>query len=189
MPYSYITIEWNPPKTNSRNELRKYVVLKFMDENPGQGTGKLVSRYKYIVERFSDGRKLYLIRPAQFKMGFDFQIWMEKWNKLSINKMPSYQEIIQDLKLKKEENNNHFIILLKGIEKNFICEDDDRILNWLKVKKIRFSKGESIGVLFKIIKWMFIEQDIRYWNFSGRFKLKKFIDNSFGISHQEEDNH
>ncbi len=57
MPYSYITINWNLPKINSRNELRKYVVLKFMEENPGRGTGTLVSRYKYIVENFSDGRK------------------------------------------------------------------------------------------------------------------------------------
>ncbi len=179
MPYKYITFYWNLPKTNSRNELRKYVVLKFMGENPGQGTGKLVSRYKYIVEIFSDGRQLYLLRPARFKQGFDFQIWMENWNNENKAKMPSYRDIIQDLKLKETENRHYFTTLLQSIEKIFICETDDRALNWLKKKKISFSNGESIEVLLKIIKWMFIEQDIRYWNFSGRLKLKKYIDNEF----------
>lgn len=160
-----------------------------MEENPGQGTGKFVSRYKYIVERFSNGRKLYLIRPAQYKMGFDFQIWMENWNKSNTNKMPSYKDIIQDLKLKEEENQYHFKILLNAIEKIFICEDDDRILNWLKVKNIQFSTGEDIDVLLKIIKWMFIEQDIRYWNFSGRLKLKNFIEKNFNLFAKEDNNH
>jgi hypothetical protein len=147
-----------------------------MEENPGQGTGKFVSRYKYIVERFSDGRKLYLIRPAQYKMGFDFQIWIENRNKSDANKMPSYNDIIQDLKSKEDENHHNLIILLKAIEKILICEDDDRILNWLKSKEVNFSIGEETEILLKIIKWMFIEQDIRYWNFSGRMKLKNFID-------------
>lgn len=159
-----------------------------MEENPGQGTGKLVSRYKYIVECFSDERKLYLIRPAQYKMGFDFQIWMENWNKSNIHIRPSYKAIIQDLKVKKAENQNNLNLLLKAIDKIFICEDDNRILNWLKENNIEFSKGENIEVLLKIIKWMFIEQDIRYWNFSGRSKLKNFIDKSFELLAQEEGN-
>jgi len=159
-----------------------------MEENPGQGTGKLVSRYKYTVERFSDGRKLHLIRPAQYKMGFDFQIWMENWNKSNTNKMPSYNDIILDLRLKEEENMYYFRILINAIEKIFICEDDDRILNWLKVKNIQFSAGEGIDVLLKIIKWMFIEQDIRYWNFSGRLKLKKFININFNLFAEDDNN-
>jgi len=159
-----------------------------MEESPGQGTGKFVSRYKYIVERFSDGRKLYLIRPAQYKMGFDFQIWMENWSKSNTNKMPSYKDIIQDLKLKEGGNRYYFKILLNAIEKIFICEDDDRILYWLKVKNIQFSVGEDIDVLLKIIKWMFIEQDIRYWNFSGRLKLKNFIDINFNLFAEDNNN-
>ena len=182
LPYSYITLNWNLPKTNSRNELRKYVVLKFMEEDPGKGNRELTSRYKYIVENFLDGRKLYLIRPAQYKNGFDFQIWMENWNQTNINKMPSYQDIIQDLNIKKEENQHRFNILLIGIDKIYICEDDDRILEWLKTKNVDFSNGENIEVLLKIIKWMFIEQDIRYWNFSGRLKLKSFIEKNSRLS-------
>ena len=179
MPYIKLTINWNIPITNSRNDLRKYVVLKFMEENPGKGSGELTSRYKYIVKEFSDGRKLYLLRPARFKYGFDFQIWMERWNKKKKDKMPSYEDIVQDLKLKKKENELYFKILLKVIDKVFICEEDDRISNFWKNRNISFSDGEDIEVLMQVIKWMFIEQDIRYWNFSGRSKLKNYIDECF----------
>lgn len=157
MPYSYLTINWSLPKTNSRNEMRKYVVLKFMEEGPGQGIGELVSRYKYVVESFSDGRKLYLLRPARFNKGFDFQIWIENWNNSNRNVKPSHQDIIDDLESKYEENKYEFNILLNGIEKIYICEDDDRILNWLKKKNLDFSTGEKVEVLLKTIKWMFIE--------------------------------
>ncbi|MFX1276678.1 MAG: DNA adenine methylase [Promethearchaeota archaeon] len=179
IPFNYITISWNLPKLNSRNELRKSVVLKFMEEDPGKGTGNKVSRYRYIVENFIDQRILYLVRPAQYKYGFDFQIWVEKWNRVNKDKMPSYQDIIQDLKIKKEENLKDFRYLIRSIEKIFICEDDNWILNWLVSKKVSFSQGEKIDVILKIVKWMFIEQDIRYWNFSGRFKLKNLIDDEF----------
>ena len=182
MPYSYITIPLNLPNINSRNELRKYVVLKFMEESPGSGTGSLVSRYKYIVETFSDSRKLYLKRPATYKMGFDFQIWMENWNNLDLDIMPSHSDIIQDLKIKKRENQDNFRFLLQAINNVYICEDDDRILNWLTENRISFDIGENLEILIKVIKWMFIEQDIRYWNFSGRSKLKRYIDSNFEYS-------
>jgi len=174
----YNIINWSLPKTNSRNELRKYVVLKFMEEDPGKGSGNLASRYKYIVERFQDGRELYLKRPAKKKYGFDFQIWMQNWNKKNFDKMPSHKDIIKDLKLKKKENKEFLDILLKAIEKIYICEDDDRILKWIKIKNVKFLEGEEIDVLLKVKKWMFIEQDIRYWNFSGRLLLKKHINES-----------
>ncbi|MFW9895269.1 MAG: hypothetical protein ACFFD7_05640 [Candidatus Thorarchaeota archaeon] len=112
-------------------------------------------------------------------MGFDFQIWMENWNKSDLDKMPSYKDIIQDLAIKQKEHQNNFKVLLKAIKQIYICEDDDRILSWLEENKIRFSVGENVNVLLKVIKWMFIEQDIRYWNFSGRLKLKNYIDEIF----------
>ena len=182
MRYSYKTINWNLPRINSRNELRKYVVLKFMEEMAGKGTGELATRYRYNVETFKDGRKLYLIRPAFKKVGFDFQIWMENWANSNKDKMPRHEDIVQDLQKKKQENEKYFNILYDAINKIFICEDDDRILNRIKIKKVSFSKGEKTEVLLKILKWMFIEQDIRYWNYSGRLKLKNLIDVTFSPS-------
>ncbi len=183
MPYSYKTINWKVPRINSRNELRKYVVLKFMEEKAGKGTGELATRYRYNVETFIDGKKLYLIRPAYMKVGFDFQIWMENWANNNKDKMPSHKDIVQDLKLKKDENGLFFNILIDGINKVFICEDDDRILKRIKMKKVSFTNGEKTEVLLKILKWMFIEQDIRYWNYSGRVKLKSFIDMTLSTFH------
>ncbi|MHA1491776.1 MAG: hypothetical protein ACTSRI_19240 [Promethearchaeota archaeon] len=50
--------------------------------------------------------------------------------------MPSYDDIIQDLKLKKNENHHHFRVILRSIDKVFICEDADRILDWIKKKHL-----------------------------------------------------
>lgn len=33
---------------------------------------------------------------------------------------------------------------------------------------IEFSAGLPADHILKTIKWLFIEQDIRYWNYSGR---------------------
>lgn len=154
-----------------------------MEEKAGKGTGELATRYRYNVETFIDGKKLYLIRPAYMKVGFDFQIWMENWANNNKDKMPSHKDIVQDLKLKKDENGLFFNILIDGINKVFICEDDDRILKRIKMKKVSFTNGEKTEVLLKILKWMFIEQDIRYWNYSGRVKLKSFIDMTLSTFH------
>ena len=33
---------------------------------------------------------------------------------------------------------------------------------------ITFNTGLPVDPILKAIKWLFIEQDIRYWNYSGR---------------------
>jgi len=182
LPYIYKEIQWDLPKTNSRRELRKLVVKEFMEEEPGHGKRNLASRYKYIVENFPDGRKLYLKRPARVKFGFDFQIWIENWRMENNDIMPSHDDVLKDLAIKKDENIKFFNSLLDAIEKIYNCEDDDTVIEWLKSKNIHFSNGEYFEVILKIIKWMFIEQDIRYWNFSGRNMLKSAIDKNFKIN-------
>ena len=33
----------------------------------------------------------------------------------------------------------------------------------------QFESGFAVDHILKTIKWLFIEQDIRYWNYSGRY--------------------
>jgi hypothetical protein len=33
---------------------------------------------------------------------------------------------------------------------------------------LRFASGLPVDMLLFIIKWLFIEQDVTYWNYSGR---------------------
>ena len=50
----------------SRVELRKIVVSKFLEEEPGIGRGSDASHYSYNVETLSNGRRVYLSRPAYY---------------------------------------------------------------------------------------------------------------------------
>jgi len=74
---------------------------------------------------------------------------------------PSHDDILNDLKLKKQENPILFKQFVTEIESVFECtkEADTNIV---------FSSGISPNLLIKLIKWLFIEQDITYWTKSGR---------------------
>lgn len=79
--------------------------------------------------------------------------------------------IINDLIRKKRADSSKFNQLYKLIERVYNCEDPDKILSRRGKKKIQYLSGFSVEFLLKVIKWLFIEQDIRYWNWSGRNKL------------------
>lgn len=179
MTYKYKEIEMKLLEHFTRRKVREFVVNKFLKEEPGTGTINNATRYKYLVNIPNIDRKIYLKRPANLKLGFDFQIWVENWKRKGVDKMPKHQDIINDLSVKQKENNQQFRYLLKAIEWLFKCKADKEIVEDLENKKINFNEGEELKILLRVIKWMFIEQDIRYWNFSGRNKLKSYIFSTF----------
>ena len=46
----------------------------------------------------------------------------------------------------------------------FTCED----VSDNEIEALTFKKGYPVDQIVKTMKWLFIEQDIRYWNYSGR---------------------
>ncbi len=158
---------------SSCEEFREKIVHKFLNEKKGyrKGDEKHITKYKYIVETLKDGRHIYLIRPAPLNKGMDFQVWVEK---MYDNKdvKPSYEDILNDLRIKKEENPIDFYKLIKLIESVWNCTDPNIVL---KNVKLNFRKGLSLELLLKILKWLFIEQDIAYWNYDGRNMLMSHI--------------
>ena len=117
-----------------------------------------------------------------YTIGFDFLISLrindKPYNfnadkdKKRASSSPTFDDIYDDLKDKKEENEKQFKKCLDIIEQIYNCENIDiREL----VKNLRFDRGLPIEVVLKIIKWFFIEQDIRYWNYSGRNKFYECI--------------
>ena len=54
------------------------------------------------------------------------------------------------------------------------CKEPDSVL---RNNKVVFQKGFPVEMLLKILKWLFIEQDITYWNYDGRKMLRVAIDN------------
>lgn len=107
--------------------------------------------------------------------GIDFQVWVEKMDGIN-DKRPSFDDIFDDLEIKIKENPKSFSSLLIAIDRVWRCEEPDYVL---KEIKLNFKKGFTVELLLKILKWLFIEQDITYWNYVGRGKLKKAIDEEF----------
>lgn len=160
-------------RLNSRKELMKKAVETFISEKPGHWKDgkKHVTRFEYFVEKTEDGKKIYLKRPTFLNKGIDFQVWVEKFDGEN-DKRPSHKDIFEDLKLKKAENSNEIPELVKAIDRVWNCEEPDEVLKDLNVS---FKQGFSVELLLKSLKWLFIEQDITYWNYDGRGMLRMAI--------------
>jgi hypothetical protein len=149
----------------SRDDVRLRVINEFIKEKPGKGSGGLQSKYIYYVETLNSGQRIYLERPANLHNGFDFVINVE--NEIFVTKKglaksyPSHQHILDDLKLKKIESPQKYKELYQLINNIYNCEE-------IIESTLKFDSGYPVDLILKVIKWFFIEQDIRYWNYSGR---------------------
>lgn len=163
------TVDLNINVYNDRNAVRMAVVEELSKEVPGEGKEAQASRYTYYVEKLSNGNRIYLRRPANLHNGFDFIVCVENYNFNPSGRKrnyPTHDDIIQELRIKKQENKSKYEILFSVINKVFRCErvtEDEMIID--------FDNGCSTEMIVKILKWLFIEQDIRYWNYSGRNML------------------
>lgn len=153
----------------NRKQIREAVIKKFLKEEPGTGTGENCSKYRYDVEEISDGSKVYLRRPAPLNKGVDFEVHVENvwFKKRGRVHMPSHSDIIHDLIDKKNYNFDEYGKVITIINKLYNCE----LVKEEEFRNINFDLGHSIEVILKSIKWLFIEQDVTYWNWSGRAML------------------
>lgn len=154
------------PFSKNRKELRKQIINIFLDENPGTGKGDLTSRYSYIVKK-KNNNEVFLKRPAQFNNGFDFTLNVSNINFNPSGRSttrPTHKNIIDDLKLKKKSNEKLYEELRIQIDKIYNCQNPDKT-------DFDFGVGLDSEILLECIKWLFIEQDVTYWNYSGRGML------------------
>jgi hypothetical protein len=152
----------------SRNEVRMRVINLLSDETPGNGKGSDASKYIYYVEKLNSGNRVYLQRPANLHNSFDFLVCVENTNYAKSGKRkrnyPKHEDLGEDLQNKKIENPVMYKKLYILLKKVYDCHD----VTDNEMKGIHFSSGLSVDHVLKTIKWLFIEQDIRYWNYSGR---------------------
>jgi hypothetical protein len=156
--------------TDDRSEIRKEIINLFLEENPGTGKGEFTSKYRYIT-KIVDDKEVYLSRPAQFNNGFDFTLNVSNINfnpNGRATTRPTHQNIYDDLELKKETNPNLYVDLKTQIAKIYNCEKPSQV-------KFEFGVGLNSEILLECIKWLFIEQDVTYWNYSGRAMFYKKI--------------
>ncbi|SMC08862.1 hypothetical protein [Nitratiruptor tergarcus] len=155
----------------TRNEVRARVIKKFMEEEPGTGSGKKASRYKYRVAKLQNGNEVILRRPANLKNGFDFLITVTNTNfnpSGQYRDYPKHDDVIEDLQRKKESNPELYNLFKEQIVKIFECKIEVENIDF---GKFDFRVGYDVDLILHCLKWFFIEQDIRYWNYSGRDML------------------
>lgn len=148
---------------NDRALFRKQLIGFFLEESPGTGKGENTSKYKYIV-KIINNNEVYLNRPAQFNNGFDFTLNVSNIN-FNIDgratTRPTHQNILDDLAAKKNENLNLYSLLMSQITNIFNCQNPS-------TSTFSFVTGYPTEIILECIKWLFAEQDVTYWNYSGR---------------------
>ena len=158
----------------SRNGIRAELYNLFLIENPG--TRKTLSTYHYEVESFGNCT-VELRRPGQLNKGVDFRVcttglMFKPTGKLKKNPAPSHEAIIEILDNYKQKYpviyNNQIIPVLK---KFYGCQNhslsSSNLPNFIDCD----GNNKPIEIVLYCVKWLFIEQDITYWNSSGRDML------------------
>ncbi|MDO5332293.1 MAG: DNA adenine methylase [Bacillota bacterium] len=148
---------------------RIQVVQQFLREDPGTGNGEFASKYRYNVEQYSD-YIVYVERPAHLNKGFDFTVHVTNIT-LNRGSCPSHNDIIAFATDCKNTNPSTYHHVAEAINQVYNC----RNYNQNTLNNICFHDKNRcehpVQILLLIIKWLFIEQDITYWNYSGRHML------------------
>ncbi len=155
----------------NRQQKRQALISCFLNEEPGSGRGDNASRYQYNVESYGD-YGIFLKRPTQLNKGFDFTVNIQgmyfKKNRRYSN--PSHNDIFTALICCKNECPNEYGAVKEAIISIYECNDID-----LSHINAYFFDCEGltrpIQIILLAIKWLFMEQDCAYWNYSGRRML------------------
>jgi len=148
----------------TRSAIRQFLLLTWSHET-------INTKYRYFVETLNNGDRIYLERPGRLNKGCDFVIYIENqylWNNGN-DKPPSHDFIFNDLNLKKQSLNiQQWNDLLVAIEIIYNCGNYNSVLIYTNNLP---NIGLNYEVLLKLMRWLFIEQDITYWSGSGREML------------------
>ena len=164
------TITYALTATN-RVQMRKDLISQFMTESPGSGLGSNATRYTYNVETLGTTYDIFLKRPTRLNKGFDFTVNISglffKKNRCYSN--PSHQDIIDAL----TDCQKHFSAIYQNQIKQKIQDIYDcKQVNLTSLSGATFADYQNtqhpIEIILLAIKWLFMEQDCAYWNYSGR---------------------
>lgn len=154
-----------------RNAIVKKVVSTFIRVEYQQ-KGKGVT-FRYPVEKLPDNRRLFITRPGH-KKNFDFKVEVTEEMGLEEGK---HEQVVLDLRMKKQRNPQGFEDFLRAVKEVYHCSENDieRLLPRYSNLKGAFDTGAEVEVILKILKWLFIMEDIVYWDVEGRAFLYNFM--------------
>ena len=175
MPITYVQ---HTLQSTNRTAIRDEIVSLFLQEQPGTGKGVNCSAYRYTVENIN-GYSIVLNRPAGLNKGFDFTVNVQgmTFKKQRIYSTPSHGDIISVLQSVKNTYPTQYQNVSLEICNIYNCVPS----NFQNVSGITFldhtNTSRPIEIILLAIKWLFIEQDITYWNWSGRNMLFSSLQN------------
>jgi hypothetical protein len=167
------TIEW-VVDASTRAELRKQVAEKWLGEDE-------YTDYRYNVEQCDDGSRLYLLRPTFLNKGFDFMVKLEGFRSVTRNvkgltkEMPSHADVVDDITRKVAAHPEETAALYAAVADVYDCQSPAPVLKQYP-QVAALTAGLSAQKLLVILKWLFIEQDITYWAWTGRNRLMSGIE-------------
>lgn len=153
-----------------RHKVVKKVVNTFIKtEYRKKGKGII---FRYPVENIQD-EQLFIVRPGH-KKNFDFKVEVDESFRLGDG---SHIEIAQDLRDKENENKQKIEDLLSATAEIYHCSENDVDKVLVKYPSLgkSFQTGAKVEVILKIIKWLFVMEDIVYWDNEGRAFLFNFL--------------
>jgi hypothetical protein len=164
----------------TRHEIVQKVVNIFITtEHEQRGRGVKfwypVEQLPNSLEQLLEDTRLFIFRPGGLqKWNFDFKVNVTP--ELGLGK-GTHNEVANDLKNKRKENSKKFKKLIEAMEEIYSGSENDvdRVLTKYPDLQTSFRTGAQVDVLLKILKWMFIMEDIVYWNYDGRAKLYNFL--------------
>lgn len=157
--------------SGNRTQKRKDLITCFLNEETGIGRGNDASRYQYNVESYN-GYGIFLKRPTQLNKGFDFTVNVQgmyfKKNRRYSN--PSHNDIFDALICCRDEYPEEYDAVKDAIIAIYECDDID--LTHINAYFLDYEgRQHPIQIILLAIKWLFMEQDCAYWNYSGRRML------------------
>ena len=173
------TIDWQMD-LESRVEQRVAVLLKWSEEESG-GVGTK-QRYRYNVERFPGGGIVYLHRPAFLNKGCDFTVHCSPLISREDNKKisnPRHQDLVREIFFILNHTPSIKEDIISAIFDVYNCKNVNNISSEIRTKFHSSELSDGFERILKVLKWLFIEQDITDWNTSGRAMLMNSIKAKF----------
>lgn len=162
-----------------RKGLRTNLVNAFMDEEPGTGKGECATTYCYIVETTESGFQIQLLRPAFLNKGIDFVVNVPgvKFNNSRMRRfhsVPRHDDIVALMSTLRDTYPHEYPTIASAITTVYNCQEPEslRDIADLRCAIVENDDGgipADVGIL--ATKWLFAEQDLTYWNYSGRAML------------------
>lgn len=148
----------------SREGIRKKILETWIQEDPATG------QHRYDVETCRDGSGIYLLRPAYLNKGCDFVIVSEKFVRFKNGKdrPPNFDDVFNLIESFCRGNSTMIEMMQSASKEVYGCAKPDDVIDSSPLKAVANCAAERA---LKLLKWMWIEQDVTYWTQQGRTML------------------